>query len=80
MFFWVLLNCKKKILVPIEHCEINNICDFFNGGAIGKQIPKLFFSSNKKSDVNFDMEISQSFDENIDACYSGKILKCFGKF
>lgn len=81
MFFWVLLSCNQKILVPINHCDLSNvnIWEFYNGGGIGKKIPKLFYSANKHGDANFDLDISEIFIEGVDACYSGKVLACFGK-
>lgn len=81
MFFWVLLNCNRTVLFPINHCDFSNtnIWTFYNGGGIGKKIPKLFYSANKKADANFDLDISETFVEGADTCYSGKILACFGK-
>lgn len=88
MFFLVLLIDKKKkvvvpnkkILVPINRCEIPEhlLGSFFNGGAVGKIIPKIFYSVNKNVDANFDLQISETFVEGEDACYIGKILDCFG--
>lgn len=69
------------MLVPINRCDFSNepVFSYYNEGAIGKKIPKLFYSANKETDSNFDLPIAETFNEGEDACYSGKILNCFGK-
>lgn len=81
MFFWVLLNCDRKILVPINHCDFSTVSmwEFYNGGGVGKKIPKLFYSDNKRADANFELDVSETFEKGVDACYSGRILACFGE-
>lgn len=80
MYFYVLLNDNKKVLIPINWCEISDEIRLviYNNGGIGQKIEKVFYSSNRNIDANFDLEISEVFNENLDACYSGKILNCFG--
>lgn len=81
MFFSVLLKCGKNVVVPIGRCDLSfmPICTFYNSGAVGKKI-KIFHSSNKNADSNFDLDILEQFNKDVDACYSGKILDCFCKF
>lgn len=69
MFFLVLLNCNKKILVPINRCNFSEteICQIYNFGSIGRLITKVFYSADASVDANFDLDISDVFIENVTA-------------
>lgn len=43
------------------------------------EIRKIFFSSNHNAIPNFELPLSDIFDESVERCYNGYLLKKNGK-
>lgn len=77
MYFAVSLLNKTKLCIPIFWMQNINIVECFNN--VFKRYEKrlVFYSKYERAEPNFSLPIISDFDENIDACYYGHVLKAF---
>lgn len=76
----VLLKDTNRTLIVEHHwvTTLSNARDLEYG--VKKSIERKIFYSKLSQPANFDLPIRDDFDENIDACYIGYILKLYGKY
>lgn len=74
-------NSRVIRSVPWKWVDGLNMLRIFNGGGVKKYLKrKVFFCANLAAVANFELPIRDDFDELVNACYVGRILKAFGKY
>lgn len=75
----LLKTTKKTLIVDHKWIEINVNASEVDFGAKKSTERKIFYSPDSNL-PNFDLAIKENFDEKVDACYIGYLLKSFRKF
>lgn len=77
----VKLECSKKSVVVPAHFVYQLDCvKTFNNSINHNQVHLIFWSENHRKPPNFNLPISNQFNEKTDACFEVKILKAFGMY
>lgn len=80
MYFGVyLIESGRNILVPAKWLFRLNAPFTANNGVLTTEEHLIFYSKDASKNADFLAPIAKRFDENVDACYHGNIVKVFGK-
>lgn len=75
----LISNSTTKIIIDRQWVDMSAIgAHELNYGLKKHILRKVFYSPEAKS-ANFDLPISEQFDENADGCYEGFVLQSFGE-
>lgn len=75
----ILLESKELLTIPnewIHHFE-ENLVRNYNGGIRRWRKEIIFYSINRQSAPNFNLQVRSKYDPSIESCYIANVLKAF---
>lgn len=75
----LLKNLQKKLVIDSNWVSASANANEFNFGLRPHALRKIFYSPERK-DANFDLPVQNEFDETVDACYLGYLLRSYSKY
>lgn len=73
--------CKlpKIVVVPLENIYKLDLVKPLNNRINRNQVHLMYWSNDHKKKPNFNLPISQQFDNSVESCYNVKLHKVFSK-
>lgn len=81
MYICVIFEKSKTIkIVPIRWWQHHLSAVQLTYGIRPNQIQKVFYCDDELENANFNLPLSNEFQENVPRCYSAYIFKFFGSY
>lgn len=74
----ILSTERRNLLIPSYWCFGINIENTINDGINRNKKRLIFYSEDQSKNPDFLLPVSTMFNEELDACYHGHIIKFFG--